>query len=218
MVFTVRNALGRSKSMVFTARIAHRTSKIAPGGPRGDLGRFGGLRGCSRDAPGGARRALATLPARLGTPPDAPGTPRSDQKASPGGPESICGSVLFGQSFARRSRNDFRTFLGPSGEVRTSILLRPASVLRGSSVFRRNARSTTKATEKGSEMVPRSPQIAPESRPGHVPDTRRAQFSAGRAIFWGSGTSAEGAQRRGSDSEAQLSARSPNAPGARQVL
>ena len=129
MVFTVRNALGRSKSMVFTARIAHRTSKIAPGGPLGDLGRFGARRGCSWDAPGGARRALATLPARPGTPPDAPWTPRSDQKASRGGPESICGSVLFGQSFARRYRNDFRTFSGPSGEVRTSILLRPASVL-----------------------------------------------------------------------------------------
>ena len=108
-----------------------RTSDVQnrSGAPRGDLGRFGGLRGCSRDAPGGARRALATLPARLGTPLDAPGTPRSDQKVCPGGPASISGSVLFGQSFARRSRDDFRRFLGRSGEARTSILLRPASVL-----------------------------------------------------------------------------------------
>ena len=87
MVFTIRNALGRSKSMDLTARIANRTSKIAPGGPRGDLGRFGGLRECSRDAAGGARRALVTLPARLGTPLDTPGTPQSDQKVSSGGPE-----------------------------------------------------------------------------------------------------------------------------------
>ena len=75
-----------------------------------------------------------------------------------------------------------------------------------------------KIDRKGSEIVHRSPQIAPESRPGHVPDTRRAQCSAGRAIFWGSGTSAGGAQRRGSDSEAQLSARAPNAPEPRQGL
>ena len=198
MVFTIRNALGRSKSMVFIARIAHRTSKIAPGGPRGDLGRFGGLRGCSRDAPGGARRALATLPARPGTPPDAPGTPRSDQKASPGGPESICGSVLFGQSFARRSRNDFRTFLGPSGEVRTSILLRPASVLRGSSVFRRNARSTTKSTEKGSKMVPRSlPKVVPDTSrtPGERSLAQDGRFF-GEAERAQKGRSAEGAIRR----------------------
>ena len=86
IVFTVRNALGRSKTMVFTVRIAHRTSKIAPGGPRGDPGRFGGLRGCSRDAPGGARRALASPPERLGTPPDAPRDPPERPKSEPGRP------------------------------------------------------------------------------------------------------------------------------------
>ena len=159
------------KSSPNPQKIVRKSTQIAPGGHRGDLGRFGGLRGRSRDALGCARGTLATLPARLGRPPDTPGTPRSDQKVRLGGPESTFWSVLFGQSFARRSRDDFRTFLGHSGEARTSDSIAPASVLGRSSVFRRNARSTTKSIEKGSKMVPRSLQKAPRET---VREARRA--------------------------------------------
>ena len=106
-----------------------KSSQIAPGGPRDDRRRFGGLRGRSRNAPGSTRGARGTPPERLGTAPDAPGTSPSNRKGRPGGPESTFWSVLLGQSLVRRPRSDFRTFLGCSGEARTSILLRPASVL-----------------------------------------------------------------------------------------
>ena len=92
----------------------------------GDSGGFGGAPGTLREALGELSRPPWSALGRSRTP---PGTPRSDQKVSPGGLESIFGSVLFRQSLARRSRDDFRTFLGRSGEARTSFLLRPASVL-----------------------------------------------------------------------------------------
>ena len=116
------------KSIRNRSEIDQQSTQNAPGGPRGNRGRCGGLRERSRDTPGDARRALGTPPEHLGTPPDAPRRPQSDRKVRPGGPESTFLSVLFGQLFARCSRSDIRTFLGRSGEAWTSDSIAPASV------------------------------------------------------------------------------------------
>ena len=91
----------RAKIERKSPKIDRKAPQLAPGGPRGDLERFGGLRGCSRDAPGDTREALGAPPDRLGTPPEDPGTSRSDQKVRPGNPEATFLSVLFGQSPTR---------------------------------------------------------------------------------------------------------------------
>ena len=205
MVFTVRNALGRSKSMVFTARIAHRTPKIAPGGPRAGLGRFGGLRGCSRDAPGGARRALATLPARLGTPPDAPGTPRSDQKVSPGIPNRFLGA-FFSDSRSRDAPGTiFGRFWVPRGRSGRRFCCALPVFCEGRAFFVETPARPQKRTKKARKWSPDRPRSLPKVVPDPPRATWRAPFRAGPAIFLGGGASAGGAQRRGSDSEAQLS-------------
>ena len=164
--------------MVFTVQIALGRSKRCPGAS----GAIRGILGTRRDTP-------RALPGRSGTPPelardppgpprdthghprDAPGTPRGDRKVRPRGPESTFVSVLFGQSFARRSRNDFRTFLGHSGDAWTSISIAPASVFGRSSRFRPDGRSTTKSFENGPKLVPESlkrsenhSEIAPATR------------------------------------------------------
>ena len=166
--------------MVFTARIVHRTSKIAPGGPRGDLGRFGGLRGCSRDAPGGARRTLGTPP---GAPRDAPERPRDPperSKSEPGKPRS---------DFLERS---FRTVVRETLPERFLDLFRPLGggldvdsaapcqcfvrVERFSSKRPLDHKIDRKRLENGPQIAPKSPRetVQPPRRAPNGQSERRS--------------------------------------------
>ena len=144
-------------------KIDRKATQLAPGGPRGDLERFGGLRGCSRDAPGDTREALGTAPDRLGTPPEDPGTSRSDPKVRPGDPEGTFLSVLFGQSVARRCRSDFRTISGRSEACLTAQAQCFVRVGRFSSERPADRQIERKATRERPQDGPRSRQTARKS-------------------------------------------------------
>ena len=169
MVFTVRNAHGRAKSMVFTVQIADGRSKRrleasgtirgGPGMPRGTPKappeHPGTSPGCSRDPPGTSPGRPGTFGGRLGE--------RSD--------------VVFDAVDARtRSRSDFQTFfrdLLRARDARTSSRSSPASVSYKSGVFRRHARPTANSSENGAFWTPESPPFGRKRRPG-PPQTARA--------------------------------------------
>ena len=156
------------KAVQNRATITPKSIKIDPNRSQGPSGRSRAIRDTSGALPDRSGRCSESSRDDPGAPRDAPGAPRdpqSDRKVRPGGPESTFLSVLFGQSFARRSRSDFRTISGSLVEAATRNPLAMAQSKLMSDVFCQNARSTPKTTKNRAKTeAERPPERAERSK------------------------------------------------------